>query len=133
MAHRPRCHHDLAPQLEGRAGLRREAVRRIRPRARPFGPDVAAAAAELAPLVTRELLDGIAADVPDEWLVDEPGFGSTDEVRAAYVEALLPRAATIHERITLGPRTETRAQQPPGWLAERLAPRTHSTEKDSTP
>ncbi|CCA54195.1 hypothetical protein SVEN_0908 [Streptomyces venezuelae ATCC 10712] len=98
----------------------------------PFGPDVAAAAAELAPLVTRELLEEVAADVPDEWLVDEPGFDSTDEVRAAYVSALLPRAATIHERITLGPRSERRPQQPPGWLAERLAPRTHSTEKDST-
>ncbi|MFC7928191.1 HipA family kinase [Streptomyces cinereoruber] len=107
----------------------------------PFGPDIAAAAAELAPLVTRELLEGVAADVPDEWLVDEPGFTSTDEVRAAYVEALLPRAAAIHERITLGPRTENRPQQPPGWLAERLAPRPHLTgrpaggavEKDGTP
>ncbi|MBD0707551.1 hypothetical protein BU197_03720 [Streptomyces sp. CBMA291] len=104
----------------------------------PFAPDIAAAAAELAPLVTRELLDEVAADVPDEWLVDEPGFAGTDELRAAYVEALLPRAATIHERITLGPRKENRPQQPPGWLAERLAPRTHpiekaSTEKDSTP
>ncbi|MFZ4300210.1 HipA family kinase [Streptomyces cinereoruber] len=107
----------------------------------PFGPDIAAAAAELAPLVTRELLEGVAADVPDEWLVDEPGFTSTDEVRAAYVEALLPRAATIHERITLGPRTENRPQQPPGWLAERLAPRPHPTgrpadgavEKDGAP
>lgn len=98
----------------------------------PFAPDVAAAAAELAPLVTRELLTEVVADVPDEWLVDEPGFSRTDEVRAAYVDALLPRAATIHERITLGPRTENRPQQPPGWLAERLAPRTHSTEKDST-
>ncbi|MER7520512.1 HipA family kinase [Streptomyces sp. NPDC126499] len=103
----------------------------------PFSPDVAAAAAELAPLVTRELLTEVAADVPDAWLVDEPGFTSADELRAAYVEALLPRAATIHERITLGPRTERRPQQPPGWLAERLAPRPqateHAMEKDSTP
>ncbi|MFJ8659398.1 HipA family kinase [Streptomyces sp. NPDC093795] len=99
----------------------------------PFSPDIAAAAAELAPLVTRELLDAVAADVPDEWIVDEPGFDSTDAVRAAYVEALLPRAATIHERITLGPRHENRPQQPPGWLAERLAPRPHPTEKDTTP
>ncbi|RSS43639.1 hypothetical protein EF906_09345 [Streptomyces sp. WAC08241] len=95
----------------------------------PFAPDVAAAAAELAPLVTRELLDEVAADVPDEWLLDEPGFTGADEVRAAYVEALLPRAATIHERITLGPRTEGRPQQPPGWLADRLAPRPHPTQK----
>ncbi|MEU4269600.1 HipA family kinase [Streptomyces sp. NPDC026092] len=98
----------------------------------PFSPDIAAAAAELAPLVTRELLEEVAADVPDEWLVDEPGFDSTDALRRAYVEALLPRAATIHERITLGPRVERRPAQPPGWLAERLAPRPHSTEKDRT-
>ncbi|MFG2769538.1 HipA family kinase [Streptomyces sp. NPDC048350] len=98
----------------------------------PFAPDVAAAAAELAPLVTRELLEEVAADVPDEWLLDEPGFDSTDELRQAYVDALLPRAATIHERITLGPRVERRPAQPPGWLADRLAPRPHSTQKDRT-
>ncbi|WP_329123178.1 HipA family kinase [Streptomyces sp. NBC_01353] len=98
----------------------------------PFSPDVAAAAAELAPLVTRELLEEVAADVPDEWLVDEPGFESTDELRAAYVETLLPRAATIHERITLGPRAERGPAQPPGWLAERLAPRPHPAQKDRT-
>lgn len=98
----------------------------------PFAPDVAAAAAELAPLVTRELLEEVAADVPDEWLVDEPGFDSADELRQAYVDALLPRAASIHERITLGPRVERRPAQPPGWLADRLAPRPHSTQKDRT-
>lgn len=67
----------------------------------PFGPDVATAAAELAPLVTEELLAAAAADVPDAWLVDEPGFDSPDAVRRAYVAALLPRAKTIHERIQL--------------------------------
>ncbi|MFF8606454.1 HipA family kinase [Streptomyces sp. NPDC015346] len=98
----------------------------------PFGPDVASAAAELAPLVTRELLDEVAADVPDEWLVDEPGFETTDALRGAYVEALLSRAATIHERITLGPRVEREPARPPGWLADRLAPRPHSAQKDRT-
>ncbi|MFF8279004.1 HipA family kinase [Streptomyces lateritius] len=98
----------------------------------PFGPDVASASAELAPLVTRELLDEVAADVPDEWLVDEPGFETTEALRDAYVQALLSRAATIHERITLGPRTERKPAQPPGWLADRLAPRQHSTQKDRT-
>ncbi|MBT2439706.1 hypothetical protein J7E93_06140 [Streptomyces sp. ISL-36] len=98
----------------------------------PFGPDVASAAAELAPLVTRELLDEVAADVPDEWLVDEPGFETTDDLRAAYVEALLSRAATIHERITVGPRTERKPSQAPGWLADRLAPRAHSSRKDGS-
>ncbi|MEU8529918.1 HipA family kinase [Streptomyces sp. NPDC048629] len=98
----------------------------------PFSPDVAAAAEELAPLVTEELLTEVAADVPDEWLVDEPGFETTDALRRAYVEALLPRAATIHERIELGPRTERRASQAPGWLTEHLTPWPHPTKKDRT-
>ncbi|MBT2370060.1 hypothetical protein J7E88_33525, partial [Streptomyces sp. ISL-10] len=95
----------------------------------PFGPDIAAAAADLAPLVTEELLTEVAADVPDEWLVDEPGFDSTDALRRAYVDALLPRAATIHERITLDGPPKPRRPQPPGWLTEHLAPWPHPTKK----
>ncbi|MFF3690612.1 HipA family kinase [Streptomyces sp. NPDC002187] len=95
----------------------------------PFGPDIAAAAAELAPQVTEELLTEVAADVPDEWLVDEPGFESTDALRRAYVEALLPRAADIHERIGLGPRAERRPSQAPGWLTEQLTPWPHPAKK----
>ncbi|GHE48010.1 hypothetical protein GCM10018785_17070 [Streptomyces longispororuber] len=66
-----------------------------------YRPDVAAAAAELAPLVTEDLLAEVTADVPDAWLADEPGFDDADAVRRAYAEALLPRARSIHERITL--------------------------------
>lgn len=93
-----------------------------------FRPDVPAAAAELAPLVTEELLTEVAADVPDEWLVDEPGFDTADALRRAYVEALLSRAATIHERITLGERTEPGPSQAPGWLTDHLAPWPHPTK-----
>lgn len=50
-----------------------------------------AADAELAPRVTPELLHRAAALVPDRWLDGEPGFGSADEVRAAYVRLLLAR------------------------------------------
>ncbi|MER0240462.1 HipA family kinase [Streptomyces sp. HSW2009] len=85
----------------------------------PFDPDVPAAAKALAPKVTRELLTEVAADVPDEWLVDEPGFEGADgpdRLRAAYVECLLERVATIHERITLGPPTTKRPSQAPAWL-----------------
>ena len=46
---------------------------------------------DLAPLVTRELLEAAAALVPDEWLVDEGGFDSARAVRAAYVDHLLRR------------------------------------------
>jgi len=65
----------------------------------PFAPDVNAAAAELAPLVTEELLAGVTAEIPDEWLADEPGFDSPDELRRVYAEPLLARAADIHERV----------------------------------
>ncbi|WP_055699739.1 HipA family kinase [Streptomyces silaceus] len=71
----------------------------------PYGPDVAGAAAGLAPLVTEELLTEVTARVPEEWLADEPGFADADEVRRAYVAALLARVKTVHERITL-PGTE---------------------------
>ncbi|EFL30706.1 aminotransferase class I and II [Streptomyces viridochromogenes DSM 40736] len=65
----------------------------------PFGPDVAAAAAELAPLVTEELLAEVTARVPDAWLTGEPGFATPDDLRRAYARPLLARAAAIHERI----------------------------------
>src|SRR5690349_3421761 len=54
-------------------------------------PDLDAADAALAPRVTEELLAGVAAAVPDDWLVDEPGFADPDAVRAAYVHQLLAR------------------------------------------
>ncbi|MFI1972410.1 hypothetical protein BLA24_08860 [Streptomyces cinnamoneus] len=85
-----------------------------------FGPDVAAAAAELAPLVTEELLTEVAADVPDEWLAGEPGFDSPDALRRAYVEVLLERARTIGDRITIGERTADQPSQAPEWVRVRL-------------
>ncbi|WP_371672913.1 hypothetical protein OG985_37925 [Streptomyces sp. NBC_00289] len=66
---------------------------------RPFQPDIAAAAAALAPLVTEELLAEVTAAVPDVWLADEPGFDTPDDLRRAYARPLLARAARIHERI----------------------------------
>ncbi|MEU4685439.1 HipA family kinase [Streptomyces xinghaiensis] len=60
-------------------------------------PDVAAARAELAPLVTADLLREVAALVPDAWLADEPGFGSPAELREAYVTHLAARAARSAE------------------------------------
>ncbi|MFD9390655.1 HipA family kinase [Streptomyces sp. NPDC060000] len=54
-------------------------------------PDTRAADAELAPLVTEELLRRIVAEVPDAWLADEEGFASPDAVREAYVRYLHAR------------------------------------------
>ncbi|MYV45439.1 HipA family kinase [Streptomyces sp. SID2888] len=65
----------------------------------PFAPDVAGAAAALAPLVTEELLAEVTAGIPDEWLTGEPGFDTPDTLRRAYARPLLARAADIHERI----------------------------------
>ncbi|WP_369239755.1 HipA family kinase [Streptomyces sp. R21] len=67
----------------------------------PFAPDVAAAAAELAPLVTEDLLAEVTAEIPEEWLADEPGFESSDALRRAYAEPLLARAVDIHARVEL--------------------------------
>ncbi|MFF4340024.1 HipA family kinase [Kitasatospora sp. NPDC001540] len=58
-----------------------------------YGPDLAAADAALAPLVTPELLGEVAALVPDAWLADEPGFDSPAAVREAYVRHLAARVA----------------------------------------
>jgi len=49
--------------------------------------------ARLAPLVTAELLTAVTALVPDAWLAGEPGFATTQDVRAAYVDHLLRRVA----------------------------------------
>ncbi|MGY0022443.1 HipA family kinase [Streptomyces sp. YJ-C3] len=84
----------------------------------PFGPDVEAAAAELAPRVTEDLLARAAADVPDVWLVDEPGFDHPDAVRRAYVETLAERAATVHERIDLPAGGAARTPRTTGWITE---------------
>ena len=45
----------------------------------------------LAAQVDRALLTSVVALVPDEWLEDESGFASADEVRQAYVDHLLGR------------------------------------------
>jgi hypothetical protein len=65
----------------------------------PFAPEVAQAAAELAPRVTEDLLAEVTAGIPDVWLTDEPGFDTPDDLRRAYARPLLARAAVIHERI----------------------------------
>jgi len=58
-----------------------------------FGPDLAAADAALAPLVTEALLHEVVGLVPEEWLADEPGFDSPKHLRQAYVDHLAARAA----------------------------------------
>ncbi len=47
--------------------------------------------ADLAPRVTRDLLEEVLALVPDEWLEPVPGASSPDELRTSYVRFLLAR------------------------------------------
>jgi hypothetical protein len=56
-------------------------------------PDVDAAELALADQVTDDLLRASVADVPDEWLSDEPGFESPAAARTAYVDWLSARLA----------------------------------------
>ncbi|MGF1431517.1 HipA family kinase [Kitasatospora sp. LaBMicrA B282] len=60
---------------------------------RRFAGDLAAADAELAPRATDQLLAAAAAEIPDEFLLDEPGFADPAAVRAAYVAQLSARLA----------------------------------------
>ncbi|GAA1959756.1 HipA family kinase [Kitasatospora viridis] len=62
-----------------------------------YRPDVLAADARLAPLVTAELLREVVALVPAQWLEIEEGFASVADLREAYVQHLAARAA-VSER-----------------------------------
>lgn len=66
---------------------------------RTFAPDIASAAADLAPRVTEELLAEVTAEIPDVWLEGEQGFDTPDELRSAYTRPLIARAATVHQHI----------------------------------
>src|SRR3954454_23694296 len=57
----------------------------------PFAGSLEEADAGLAPQVTRELLEGIVAGVPDALLLDRATFGDEAAERRAYVDYLLRR------------------------------------------
>ncbi|MBV2356379.1 hypothetical protein KUM39_18675 [Streptomyces sp. J2-1] len=88
-------HHNW-PSVDASANRRYDASDHALAR---FVPDIAAAAADLAPRVTEELLTEVTAEIPDVWLAGEPGFGTPDDLRRAYARPLLARAAAVHERI----------------------------------
>ncbi|GAA4546951.1 hypothetical protein GCM10023175_30260 [Pseudonocardia xishanensis] len=86
-------------------------------------PDLDAADAALAPLVTAETVGAAAAAVPDEWLDGDP-----DETRGRYTTTLTARVAAreawlpgVREAVAAGrPRPITREGRAPDWLAARL-------------
>jgi hypothetical protein len=87
-------------------------------------PDLEAADATLAPMLTPDLLRAVLELVPDRWLADEPGFADPDAVRAAYAAQLLARRDARPEwlpgvRDAIAGRVDrpvTRAPNPPAWL-----------------
>lgn len=64
-------------------------------------PDLDGAAPQNADQLGREVFARIVNAVPEQWLVDEPGFADADELRDAYVEALMRRLDTQPERISV--------------------------------
>ncbi|MBZ6101200.1 hypothetical protein KVH20_02050 [Streptomyces olivaceus] len=67
-----------------------------------YAPDVRAADADLAPKVTGELLREVVGRVPEAWLTCEAGFGTPEEVRAAYVGHLHARVQASSEWLPTG-------------------------------
>jgi hypothetical protein len=59
----------------------------------PFADGLAEVDRELSAEVTPELISEVLALVPDEWLAQDEGFGSPDEVRAAYAAFFAARVA----------------------------------------
>ena len=57
----------------------------------PFADSIPEADAALAPRLTPEVLRTTVGMIPDEWLANEPGFESVEEVRTAYVVYLSTR------------------------------------------
>jgi len=88
---------------------------------------------ELSVLVNEGVLAEATADIPEEWLADEPGFDRPDQVRAAYVSQLSGRLAArqawlpgLRAAAASGtPRAGRPAGRPnrPAWLT---GPRDHS-------
>jgi len=73
-------------------------------------PDVVAADTALASGLDVEVLRTAVADVPDEWLVDEPGFDGPDDVRRAYLGWFTARlgarpgwVGALRDAVTAGP------------------------------
>ncbi len=60
---------------------------------RAYLPGVEQVDASLAPLVTRQLLEEVTAQVPDAWLEPVPGAETPEAVREAYVRFLLARVS----------------------------------------
>jgi hypothetical protein len=84
-------------------------------------PDVAGADAALAPQVSRAVLDEVLAQVPDEWLEDDPAalrrrYADLLLARLAAREAWLPGLVAAAEAGSGGRRPAPRGENRPSWL-----------------
>jgi hypothetical protein len=89
-------------------------------------PDVAAADAALAPLVTSALLEDVLGQVPDEWLEGAEDEEPPDVVRTRYVHQLTARLAARESWLpgvvaaaaagASGRRRAPRGENRPAWL-----------------
>lgn len=82
-------------------------------------PAVAQADRELAPKVSQDLLDGVLAQVPDEWLDDDgPRERYVDQLlaRLAARQAWLPGVEQAAEAGGAGRRRAPRGENRPSWL-----------------
>jgi hypothetical protein len=57
----------------------------------PFAGSIAEADARLAPRLDRDVLEAMAASIPDDWLAPEAGLPDPDAHRRAYVDYLVTR------------------------------------------
>jgi hypothetical protein len=89
-------------------------------------PQVADADRDLAPRVSRGLLDGVLAQVPDDWLEGPSPGDAPDAVRERYAEQVLGRLAARQAWLPgvvaaaaaggAGRRRGPRGENRPGWL-----------------
>jgi hypothetical protein len=66
----------------------------------PFADSIPEADAALAPRLTPQVLRSVVEMIPAEWLADESGFGSVEEVRYAYVAYLSTRLREPREWVS---------------------------------
>lgn len=57
----------------------------------PFASQIAQADTLLCPRLTHDLIHSVVSLIPDDWLIDQSGFASPQEHRAAYVTYLMTR------------------------------------------
>ena len=74
----------------------------------PFAATISETDAAMAPVLSEEVLRGIVDLVPEEWLVEEPGFPDVRGVRDAYVSFLSRRLE--QPRVWVGDLEEVRGQ-----------------------